>query len=246
MFAKGDRMVIDPLSNYTSPAGREFTLSSGRIAGVNPGSKVLDMGCGYGEGACTMASEFRCSVTAIDISQENIDLAQQYAIQKNVSHLIEFIHANITDLDFTEKPFDCVLAEGGILSFIGRQQGIQLAHAWLRSRGWFAFSDLILLSETLPSEVSEIFEHKRFKYETEDSYRMILSKAGFDIQLLTLVPKSGWDNYYAHMARRLEDETGFFADKKIKLAFHKEIDAFYRLEIWKYVGYAFCLARKKY
>jgi hypothetical protein len=46
------------------------------------------------------------------------------------------------------------------------------------------------------------------------------------------------------MARRLEDKKGFFADKRIKLAFHKEIDVFYRLEGFKYVGYLFCIARK--
>jgi hypothetical protein len=47
------------------------------------------------------------------------------------------------------------------------------------------------------------------------------------------------------MARRLEDEKGFFSDKRVKLAFGKEIDAFYRLESFKYVGYLFCIARKK-
>ena len=72
-----------------------------------------------------------------------------------------------------------------------------------------------------------------------------MHSAGFDIQLMGLVPQSGWDNYYAHMARRLEDESGFFSDKRIKLSFHKEIDVFYRLEAFKYVGYLFCIARKK-
>jgi hypothetical protein len=46
------------------------------------------------------------------------------------------------------------------------------------------------------------------------------------------------------MARRLEDKKGFFANKKIKLVFHKEIDVFYRLEGFKYAGYLFCIARK--
>jgi hypothetical protein len=62
---------------------------------------------------------------------------------------------------------------------------------------------------------------------------------------MSLVPQSGWDNYYAHMARRLEDQKGFFSEKRVKLGFHKEIDVFYRLEAFKYVGYLFCIARKK-
>jgi hypothetical protein len=46
------------------------------------------------------------------------------------------------------------------------------------------------------------------------------------------------------MARRLEDDKGFFADKGIKRAFHREIDVFYRLEGFRYVGYLFCVVRK--
>jgi hypothetical protein len=66
-----------------------------------------------------------------------------------------------------------------------------------------------------------------------------------EVHFMSLVPPSGWDNYYAHMARHLEDDRGFFADKRIKLAFHREIDVFYRLEAFKYIGYLFCITRKK-
>ena len=54
----------------------------------------------------------------------------------------------------------------------------------------------------------------------------MIAAAGLETHFMALVPQSGWDNYYAHMARRLEDSQGFFADKKIKLAFHREIDVF--------------------
>ena len=102
--------------------------------------------------------------------------------------------------------------------------------SWLTPRGRREFSHLVLLSDKAPTEVLEIFNHEKYKYETEASYRKIISEAGFEIRFICLVPPSGWDNYYAHMARRLEDDRGFFANKKIKLAFHKEIDIFYRFE----------------
>jgi hypothetical protein len=161
-----------------------------------------------------------------------------------VSHLITFEAKNILEANYSEEPFDLVLAEGGVLSFVSREKGMSLASSWLSSRGWFAFSDLVMLSERVPDEVRRIFEDEKYHYETEASYRTLIANAGFDIQLMCMVPQSGWDNYYAHMARRLEDDKGFFADKRIKLAFHKEIDVFYRLEGFRYVGYLFCIARK--
>jgi SAM-dependent methyltransferase len=238
-------MVTDLQSNYSSPAGKEFTLTAGYFAGVNPASRILDLGCGYGDGACTIANQFRCRVEAIDINPENIDFSRQLAIERSVSHLITFQTQDINEADFSKDPSDLVLAEGGVLSFINRSNGLKKAASWLVSRGYFAFSDLVFLSEKTPDEIKNIFEDKVYHYETESSYRELIKDAGFDIQLMCLVPQSGWDNYYAHISRRLEDSKGFFSDKRIKLAFYKEIDAFYRLESFRYAGYLFCIARKK-
>jgi SAM-dependent methyltransferase len=238
-------MVIDPHSNYSSPAGKEFTLTAGYFAGINPSSRIADLGCGFGDGACIMAGQFRCRVVAIDSSEDNIEIARQSAIDKNVSHLISFERQNILEADFSQEPFELILAEGGILSYISRITGLAKAASWLIPRGWFAFSDLIFLSKNVPAEIKKIFENDSYHYESETTYRALVQEAGFDIHLMCLVPQSGWDNYYAHMARRLEDRKGFFSDQRIKLAFHKEIDAFYRLEAFRYVGYLFCIARKK-
>lgn len=238
-------MVTDLNSNYTSPAGKEFSFAAARFSGINPSSRVLDLGCGYGDASCNLASEFRCKVTACDISIENINYARQMAVERNVSHLITLEHADFCTLDFCDTPFELILAEGGVLSFVSRRKGISLASSWLSRGGWFAFSDLILLTDKVPHEILSIFEHDRFQYETEQSYRELVESNNLDIHFMSLVPPSGWDNYYAHMARRLEDNKGFFADKKIKLAFHREIDVFYRLEAFRYIGYLFCIARKK-
>lgn len=238
-------MVTDIKTNYTSPAGKEFTHTAGRFAGIHPASRILDIGCGYGEGTCNITAEFRCKAVSVDIDKRNIEFAQNLAIEQKVSHLIEFRNEDILKADFTEDPFDLILAEGGVLSFIGRIRGLELMHSWLVPRGWIEFSDLILLSEKTPAEALAIFDHDTYQYETEASYRKLVEDAGFSIQFMSLVPPSGWDNYYAHMARRLEDADGFFADKKVKLAFHKEIDVFYRLEGFRFVGYLVCIVRRK-
>jgi len=237
-------MVTDITSNYTSPAGKEFTLLAGRLSAMTPASRAIDLGCGYGDGAINLASEFRCRVRAIDISAENIEVARQLAVEKGVSHLIDFMVGDVLAVDTGTQPFDLALAEGGILSFVGRRNGLERAYSLLAPFGWLAFSDLILLGDKVPAEVLSIFEDSKYHYETEASYRNLVRETGFTAHLVCLVPQSGWDNYYAHMARRLEDEKGFFADRKIKLAFHKEIDVFYRLEGFRYVGYLVCIARK--
>jgi SAM-dependent methyltransferase len=238
-------MVVDPASNYTSPAGREFSRAAARMAGINPASRVLDMGCGYGEAACTLAADFRCKVTAVDIHAENIEMGRRISLERRVSHLISFEVADILTCDYSQTPFDLVLAEGGILSFITRPNGLRLAGSWLPQSGWLAFSDLIFVSEKTPQEIRALFEDETYHYETETSYRSLVAGAGFDAYCMCLVPPSGWDNYYAHMKRRVEEGVGFFADQKVRLAFRREIEQFYQIEGFRYVGYLFCMARKR-
>jgi len=238
-------MIKQQIAYYTSPAGKEFSFAAARFAGINPSSRVLDMGCGYGEGSCNLALEFRSKITACDYSQENIDFARKLAVKRNVSHLIDFQVIDLMKADFSKTPFELVLAEGGVLSYLSRPKGLQMASRWLCPRGWFAFSDLIFLSDRVPEEIKKIFEHDIYQYETEQSYRKLITEADMETHFLALVPPSGWDNYYAHIARRLEDKEGFFADKRIKLAFSREIDIFYRYEGYRYVGYLFGVLRKK-
>lgn len=238
-------MVTDGQAVYTSPAGRECTFAAARFAGINPASRVLDIGCGYGEAACSLAAEFRCRVTAVDLSEENIAAGRELAVKRGISHLVSFTCADITTCDFSGEPFDLVLAEGGVLSFAGRARGLELARAWVAPRGYVAFSDLTFLSDKIPQEVRDIFEDGVYKYESERSYRELVRSASFDVSFMSMVPPSGWDNYYAHMARRLEDSKGFFSDHRVKVAFHKEIDVYYRLEGFKYIGYLFCIARAR-
>jgi cyclopropane fatty-acyl-phospholipid synthase-like methyltransferase len=215
------------------------------MSGANPASTVLDMGCGYGEAACLFAGEFRCKVITVDASEENIATARRLAAERHVSHLITFIAADLLTCDFSKQPVDLVLAEGGIFSFISRKRGLRLAAAWLQKSGWLGFSDLVFLSDRTPEEVGAIFENQKYHYESESGYRALVEAAGFDVHFMGLVPPSGWDNYYAHMARRLEEGKGVFADQRAKIAFQREIDTFYRLEGFRYVGYLFCMARKR-
>ena len=240
-------MVTDLQSQYTSPAGKEFTFAAARFAALHPASRVLDLGCGNGDGCCNLAVEFRCKVTAVDNNAENLKKAHAQAVEKKVSHLITFRHEDIQALDYKNEPFDCIIAEGGILSLIGRQHLVSLVPMWLVSRGWFSFSDLILTTHQskIPAEILKIFSHQTYTYETEESYRSMIESSPMSIQCGCLVPQSGWDNYYAYMARRLEDTAGFFADTKVKLAFHREIDTFYRYDALRYIGYFIGICRKK-
>ncbi|MFW5960054.1 MAG: class I SAM-dependent methyltransferase, partial [Chitinivibrionales bacterium] len=206
---------------------------------------VLDLGCGYGSGICNIVKHFGSKGTAVDISPANIELAKNRARETGVDEKIEFIQADIKDMDLSDKKYDLILAEGGILSFIGRSFGLNLCRDLVKPGGRVSFSDLILLGDDSPDEVLDIFQNEIYHYETEDTYRKLLNEYSYNIELMALVPPSGWDNYYAHMSRRLEDSQGFFAEKNVKNVFYKEIDIFYRHKGSRYIGYLYGVVEKE-
>lgn len=74
---------------------------------IAPPLKVLDAATGKGRFARWYAKK-DCSVTAVDINLEMLDIAKQRANQDHVIHRIEFIQSDIDALRFQHKTFDII------------------------------------------------------------------------------------------------------------------------------------------
>jgi SAM-dependent methyltransferase len=85
------------------------------LAGVEQGSRVLDVAAGYGEPSLTaakVASEGR--VLATDISAEMLAFGRERAAAAGLDN-IEFIESDAGSLDFPEASFDAALSRWGII-----------------------------------------------------------------------------------------------------------------------------------
>jgi enediyne biosynthesis protein CalE5 len=86
------------------------------LAGVQPGSRVLDVAAGYGEPSLTAArvAGSEGSVVATDISGEMLAYGRERAAAAGLDN-IEFIEAAAIDLDLPEESFDAALSRWGII-----------------------------------------------------------------------------------------------------------------------------------
>lgn len=75
---------------------------------INPG-KVLEIGCGAGRNAIYLAKN-GCSVVGVDISDKALKWAQRRMNEENVN--IEFVCANIFELDYEQNSFDFIYDSG--------------------------------------------------------------------------------------------------------------------------------------
>jgi enediyne biosynthesis protein CalE5 len=86
------------------------------LAGVEPGSRVLDVAAGYGEPSLTAARAAgpEGSVVATDISAEMLAFGRERAAEAGLGN-IEFLESDASSLSFPEGSFDAAVSRWGII-----------------------------------------------------------------------------------------------------------------------------------
>jgi cyclopropane-fatty-acyl-phospholipid synthase len=82
---------------------------------LEPGSKVLDIGCGWGGMALTLAKEFGAEVTGVTLSTEQLALAKERAQALGLADSVRF---ELKDYRDVAGPFDRIVSVG-MLEHVG-------------------------------------------------------------------------------------------------------------------------------
>ncbi|MEL6883873.1 MAG: cyclopropane-fatty-acyl-phospholipid synthase family protein [Pseudomonadota bacterium] len=82
---------------------------------LEPGMRVLDIGCGWGGMALTLARDHGCEVTGVTLSENQLATAQARADAAGLSRRIRF---NLQDYRHTKGPFDRIVSVG-MLEHVG-------------------------------------------------------------------------------------------------------------------------------
>jgi SAM-dependent methyltransferase len=91
--------------------GRDATRELAHLAGLRERMDVLDVGCGIGGPARTLAAEFGCRVTGIDLVPEYVEAASELTRRVGMADSVRFEVGNALDLPFKDSVFDAVVME---------------------------------------------------------------------------------------------------------------------------------------
>ncbi len=111
------------------------------LAGVEPGSRVLDVAAGYGEPSLTAARVAgpEGSVVASDISAEMLAYGRERASAAGLDN-IEFVESDAAGLDFAEGSFDSALSRFGIIFEPDGEGAAARVRAFLKPGGRMAIA----------------------------------------------------------------------------------------------------------
>ncbi|MBG6081145.1 SAM-dependent methyltransferase [Rubrivivax gelatinosus] len=189
--------VMESAHRIHNPFTPDKFATLGAALRLQPGMRVLDLGCGSGEMLCTWARAHGITGTGVDMSRLFSAQARQRAEELGVADRVRFIHADAAG-HVAEEKVDvaaCVgatwiaggiagtaellarsLRPGGIL-LIGEPYWRQLPPSEAVAQGCLAHAvaDFLVLPELLAS----------------------FDRLGYDVVEMVLADQDGWDRYEA-------------------------------------------------
>lgn len=116
--------------------GRAMTDAIVAEALVQPGMSVLDIACGTGEPAISIARLMNGSgkVVGADISAGPLKIAAQRARERGLTN-IEFVPADVHQLPFEDSSFDRITCRLGVMFFADPAQAFREMHRVLKPGG---------------------------------------------------------------------------------------------------------------
>src|SRR6187455_1947910 len=101
-------------SEFTDRQAGHISERLVELAGVQSGSRVLDVAAGYGEPALTAARRAgpEGRVVATDISAEMLAFGRERAAAAGLDN-VEFMEADASSLDFPHESFDAAVSRWG-------------------------------------------------------------------------------------------------------------------------------------
>lgn len=145
--------------------------------GLQPGAAVLDLGCGAGIPATRWLAERGYSVTGVDVSARQLELARRYVPEAT------FIKADMTDLPFEPESFDAAVAFHAIIHVPREEHPALLAaiHRWLKPGGTFLATLTVTEFEGEESDWEGWGAAMRWSHYDEETNRGMLRDAEFEI-----------------------------------------------------------------
>ncbi len=163
--------------------GLQATKELAALAGIDSGSRVLDVGSGVGGPARHLAEWFGCEVVGIDLTEEYCRVAEALTVRAGLADKVTFKAANALALPFKNGSFDVVWTQHVAMNIKDRPRLYGEMHRVLKPGGWLALYDAMAIDGKEPIyPVPWARDPSTSFLVTADALRAVLNKTGFAIR----------------------------------------------------------------
>jgi sarcosine/dimethylglycine N-methyltransferase len=160
--------------------GREATLELARLAALKAGAHVLDVGGGIGGPARTLAADFGCRVTVVDLTEEFCRVGALLTERTGLTGRVDFRHGDALALPVKDGEFDVVWTQHSSMNIPDKPRLSREVFRALRPGGRLAIHEIFAGPEApIHFPVPWASEPGLSHLETPEAARARLAAAGF-------------------------------------------------------------------
>ena len=161
-------------------ASRRTVQQMAELAGeLTPGSRVIDLGAGYGGSVRYLAKHYGCHCVALNLSEVENERDRQMNREAGLDDRIDVVEGDFASLDFPDESFDLAWSQEAILHSGNRDKVCAEAARVLKPGGRFVFTDPMQADDASSSALQAIYDRLHLNSMASPSfYRTTLSASG--------------------------------------------------------------------
>lgn len=147
-----DALTRDDLAPFEENhmRGREATRDLAQLGPLREGMKVLDIGSGLGGPARTLASEFGCQVTGIDLTENYCQAAEMLTTRLGLDDKVTIQQGSALDMPFDDESFDAVWMQHMAMNIADKDHLYSEVRRVLRPGGYLLLHEILAGSAAPP------------------------------------------------------------------------------------------------
>jgi len=178
------------LLNPTTP---EKIIKAGQMAGLNPGSKVIDFGCGFAEPLVIWTERFGISGVGVDIRPYACERANKKITERGLSDQLEIVCGDAAKYEYPHHSFDLAACIGATFIWSSFKDAVHAMKEAVLPQAKLVIGEAYWLTDNVPDE----FRTQQTKVQTEVELLQAAREEGYDFEYLLHSNHDDWDRYEA-------------------------------------------------
>jgi ubiquinone/menaquinone biosynthesis C-methylase UbiE len=192
-----------------APGGEAIARRIASMLGVESGDKVLDVGCGAGEVARTIAKASGCFVTCLDRDEASLTALKAAAQTDGVEGLLTAVQGDMKTIPVPPVGYQAVIVEGS-LRYLGQsfEEVVADVRPFLALNGLIIVSVSARVGRTVPAVVTEFFNDRGEQLRTPSDLALALEQAGYEPLSAEAYSDALMDEWYRYVEQALSGLPG--------------------------------------
>jgi SAM-dependent methyltransferase len=212
-----DYVRIYARQEYLTPGAADTVAWLVEAAQPGVASGLLEVACGKGEAACTIAAQAGCRVFAVDLFVPFLEHTARKAAVRGLDALVTPVRADGRQLPVEDERFDAACCIGAP-SIVGLEPGLRELCRAVRPGGVVAVSDVVWRQKPAgPLGPEWKWVAQQQPQIDADEYAAVIAACGLTVEQVHIHPRSAWADYHRPMAAVAADARtqgdGAFADE---------------------------------